>query len=170
MQNTGLLRRIGAMVYDGLLLFAVLMLATVPFIIMRGGEAVEPTGKLVLVYRLSLLAVIYAFFVGYWSTRGRTLGMQSWGLQVINQKGRIPSLGQATLRFISAGIFWALLGLGALLWSAGRHEVAILFWVCFGLGFFWQLWDKEGLALHDRLSGTRTVYIPKQKKETPAEG
>ena len=41
MQNTGLLRRLAAIAYDSLLVIALLALATVPFIAVRGGEPVE---------------------------------------------------------------------------------------------------------------------------------
>ena len=30
-------------------------------------------------------------------------------------------------------------------------------WLALGLGFLWQLWDKDKLAWHDRLSGTHLV-------------
>lgn len=139
MQNTGLLRRIGAMLYDSLLVFAVLFLATTPFIAMRGGDAVESDNNL---YALLMLAVIYVFFVGFWSRPGRTLGMQSWGLQLETFDGGKPSLGQATVRFLAA----------------------ILSCLPLGLGFIWQLWDRDRLTWHDRLSGTKIVYYPKPGK------
>ncbi len=139
MKNASLLRRLGAIVYDTLLLIALLFLATVPFIAVRGGEAVE-AGK--LLYQVSLVIVVYAFFVGFWTWKGRTLGMQSWGLQLEGIDGKLPSIGQASLRFVSA-----LLSLAAL-----------------GLGFLWQLVDRDSMAWHDRLSGTRLVYYPKEKK------
>lgn len=138
MHNTGLLRRIGAIVYDTLLVAAVLFLVTIPFIALRQGEAVEPNDFL---YQLSLLVVTYAFFVGFWTSKGRTLGMQSWGLQLETADQRRATLGQATIRFFAAILSWAVVG----------------------LGFLWQLWDKDKLTWHDRLSGTRLVYYPKKK-------
>lgn len=138
MQNASLLRRIGAILYDTLLVAAVLFLVTVPFIALRRGEAVEPNDFL---YQLSLLVVTYAFFVGFWTSKGRTLGMQSWGLQLEGADQRRASLGQATIRFFAA----------------------ILSWAPVGLGFLWQLWDKDRLTWHDRLSGTRLVYYPREK-------
>ena len=138
MKNTGLLRRIGAILYDTLLVAAVLFLVTIPFIAMRRGEAVEPNDFL---YQLSLLVVTYAFFVGFWTSKGRTLGMQSWGLQLEADDQRRASLGQATIRFFAA----------------------ILSWAPAGLGFLWQLWDRDKLTWHDRLSGTRLVHYPKKK-------
>ena len=94
MQNTGLMRRIAAILYDGLLLFAVLMLTALPFIAIRDGEAVEPRTD--LFYRITLAAVIYIFFVGFWARSGRTLGMQSWRLQLETANGRGVTLGAAT--------------------------------------------------------------------------
>lgn len=137
MQNSGLTRRLAAILYDSLLVTALLFLVTLPFVAARGGEPVEP-GENGL-YQLSLVAVVYVFFVGYWTTRGRTLGMQSWGLQIETADGSPPSLGQASVRFV----------------------VAIASWLALGLGFLWQLWDRDRLTWHDRASGTRLVHYPK---------
>ena len=94
-----------------------------------------------MIYRVVLAAVIYAFFVGFWTRPGRTLGMQSWGLQLETPEGTKPTFTQASLRFFAA----------------------ILSWAPCGLGFLWQLGDKDSLTWHDRISGTRLVYYPKQK-------
>jgi len=138
MQNSGLLRRSGAMLYDALLILALLFLATIPFIAMRSGEPVEAAEN--LPYQLTLGLVIYLFFVGFWSQSGRTLGMQSWGLRAETDDGRIPTIGQASIRFFAA----------------------IISWIPLGLGFLWQLWDKDQLTWHDRLSGTRLIHYPRQ--------
>jgi len=138
-QPAGLLRRLGAILYDVLLLFALLMLATVPFVAVRQGEMVEPADN--TIYQLTLLAVIFAYFTGYWTWRGRTLGMQSWGLQLETPAHQKASPGRCVLRFFAALIAWAPAG----------------------LGFLWQLWDRDKLAWHDRLSRTRLMHYPKRK-------
>ena len=138
MQNTHLIRRISAMLYDGLLVLALLFLATLPFIALRDGEPVE--GSENFVYRVVLGLVIYAFFVGFWMRSGRTLGMQSWRLQMETTEGGDVSLARANIRFFTA----------------------ILSWLPAGLGFLWSLWDKNRLTWHDRLSGTHIVYYPKE--------
>jgi uncharacterized RDD family membrane protein YckC len=139
MKNTSLLRRIAAMLYDGLLILALLFLSTLPFIAARDGEPVEADEN--LIYRLILALVIYGFFVGFWTRSGRTLGMQSWRLQLQAADGNPPTIAAATVRFFAA----------------------ILSWLPCGLGFLWQLWDKDGLTWHDRISKTRIVYFPKEE-------
>ncbi len=138
MQNASLLRRFGAMLYDALLVAALLFLATMPFVAVRGGNIVEPNDN--LFYQLCMLLVIYLFFVGFWTRKGRTLGMQSWGLQLETASGQRASVTTASLRFVAA----------------------IVSWLPLGLGFAWQLWDRDGLTWHDRLSRTRLAYYPKK--------
>ena len=138
MQNTHLIRLVAAMLYDGLLILALLFLATLPFIGFQGGEPVE--GSENLLYRLVLSLVIYSFFVGFWVRSGRTLGMQSWRLQLETMNGDDVSVKTATIRFFAALVSWAPAG----------------------LGFLWSLWDKDSLTWHDRISGTQIVYYPKE--------
>jgi uncharacterized RDD family membrane protein YckC len=136
-QPASLLRRIGAILYDSILMIALLFLATIPFLAASSDEAVEPE---TLAHQLVLAAVIYAFLVGFWCKRGSTLGMLAWGLRVESDDGGLPSIGQASIRFFAS----------------------ILSWLPAGLGFLWQLWDKEELTWHDKLSKTRLMHYPKK--------
>ena len=136
MRNAPLGRRLGAIVYDGLLVIALQLLGTVPFVALAGGDIVEPG---TLTHQLTVLAIAWLFFCGFWSRAGKTLGMQSWRLQIETTDGRRPGLGVATVRFFAA----------------------ILSWLPLGLGYWWQIWDRDGLAWHDRISGTRLRYYPK---------
>ncbi len=138
MQDTPFFRRVAAMLYDGLLILALLFIATLPFIALRGGEPVEASGN--LLYQLILCLIIYSFFVGFWLRSGRTLGMQSWRLQLETMDGGKVSIKSATIRFFAA----------------------LLSWAPAGLGFLWSLWDKDKLTWHDRISKTRIVYYPKE--------
>lgn len=137
MRNASLLRRIGAMTYDGLLLLALMAMATLPFIAVRGGEYVDPGDN--ASYRLALLFVAYLFFVGFWTRSGRTLGMQAWRIQLEKPDGNRADIATASLRFLAA----------------------ILSFLPLGLGFWWQLVDRDNLAWHDRISNTRLRYYPK---------
>ena len=129
-------RRMGSIIYDSLLVLALMFLATLPFIAMRGGEPVAAGDP---AYQLTMLIVAYAFFAGFWTRAGRTLGMQSWGLSLETIDGRKAGFSRSSLRFFSA----------------------LLSWLPMGLGFWWQLWDQDNLCWHDRLSGTRLRVHPK---------
>ena len=136
MENASLGRRLGAIAYDSLLVLALMFLGTLPFVAVREGESVEPGN---LAYQLTMLVIVYLFFIGFWCGYGRTLGLQSWRLRIEAMDGRKPSPGQASVRFFAA----------------------ILSWLPAGLGFWWQLRDPERLTWHDRLSGTRLRYYPR---------
>jgi len=141
MSNCSLPRRFAAIVYDVLLVLALMFLVTIPFIAARGGEPVETSSN--FAYQLTLAALVFLFFTVFWSRSGRTLGMQSWGLRLETADGNVPTFNAAALRFFAA----------------------MLSWLAVGLGFAWQLWDKDKLAWHDRVSGTRLVYYPKPGKD-----
>lgn len=136
-QNASLPRRLGAMLYDGLLVLALIFVGTLPFVAVRGGEPVSPGDR---PYQLTMLLIAYLFFVGFWTRSGRTLGMQSWSLRLETPEGRTPGVAAASLRFFAA----------------------ILSWLPLGLGFLWQLVDRDGLSWHDRLSNTRLVQYPQR--------
>lgn len=139
MSDASLPRRFGAILYDSLLILALLFLGTVPFVVVGGGEPIDPGS---LPYQLALVAIVLSFFIGFWSGYGRTLGMQSWGLRIESADGRRPSVAQSLLRFVAA----------------------IVSWLPAGLGFWWQLWDPGSLTWHDRWSGTRLRYYGKPRK------
>ena len=142
MTSASLSRRFGAIIYDSLLVLALMMLGTLPFVAVREGGSVDPGN---VAHQLTMLAIAYLFFTGFWCAFGRTLGMQSWRLQIETTAGGKPGIGQASLRFFAA----------------------IVSWLPLGLGFWWQLWDKDGLAWHDRWSGTRLRHYTKTGGQSP---
>ena len=138
MKNANLGRRIGAMIYDGLLVFALLLFGTAPFVALREAGLI---GSSILPQQLALGVIIYLFFVVYWTRYSRTLGMQAWGLRIETLAGERPSYRQCSIRFFAA----------------------LVSWLPFAAGFWWQLFDREGCSWHDRLSGTRLRHCPRKK-------
>jgi len=131
-------RRLGALFYDVLLLSAILLLAAMPLPLIP--ETVQHQWPIQFLIRGYLLLVSFAFFAGFWTRNGQTLGMRAWHLSLVNHQGMPPSWGQALLRFVAAPL--------ALLPAL--------------LGLVWLLWDSKSLAWHDRISGTRVLYWPDQ--------
>lgn len=140
--RAGLARRVAAMFYDGLLLVAILMIATALMLPFSGGKAITATDDpwLESAYRLLLGGLVVLFFGTFWTRSGQTLGMASWRLRVEREDGSLLTWGDTTKRLAAA----------------------VLSLLPMGLGFVWMLFDRDGRAWHDRLSRTRVVLLPKR--------
>ena len=125
-------RRFLALNYDLLLVAALLFVATAGAMLVHGGP-VDPTSPL---FRLYLLLVTWAFFVGFWSHGGQTLGMKSWRLRVTKRDGSPLGWNRASLRFLAA-------------------------LATPGIGMLWCLVDRDRQGLYDRIAGSRCVVLPK---------
>jgi len=146
----GLLRRLAALVYDGLLLLALLFLVTACFLPLTGGTAItwERFPVLWLSHKLVVAAVIVGFYGIFWTRRGETLGMTSWRLRVERLDGTLLTWRDTLVR------------IGA----------AVLSWMPLGLGWIWCLVDRDGRSWHDILSQTRVVVLPKVKRRSVSGG
>jgi uncharacterized RDD family membrane protein YckC len=132
--RAGLLRILGAICYDTLLLGAILFFATLMVMPVTGGDAIA-TGN--LPFRIYLLGVCALFFCGFWVHGGQTLGMRAWKIRVVGIDGTGIGWRQALLRF----------------------AMAIVSWLPCGLGFWWMLFDRDSLTWHDRVSKTYIVRV-----------
>ncbi len=142
--TAGLLRRLAAMVYDGLLVLAVLMVVTACFLPFTGGEAVtwDRFPLLVLPYWAALAIATVVYFGLPWTQRGQTLGMATWRLRVQRDDGFLLTWRDVAVR------------LGA----------SVLSWLPAGLGWVWALFERERRTWHDSLSHSRVVVLPKGRK------
>lgn len=125
--------RLGAMLYDGLLIIALWML-TLFVLVAVANDAVYGAAV-----RTILFLELYGFFVYFWISRGQTLGMLAWRLALRTDDGAPLTLAQATLRFFGAAVSAA----------------------CFGLGYLWVLVDPKRRSWGDRLSASHIVRLPK---------
>lgn len=139
-KKPSVVRRLGAMFYDSVLLVGVLMIAigliVVPYGLLTGEELYKHHR---LLEQLYILFIVAAFYVYFWTHGGQTLGMRAWRLRLVTANGGAIGLGVAIKRFLLAVPSIALLGLG--LWIS--------------------MFDRDGLAWHDRQSQTRVILMPK---------
>lgn len=147
--RAGVLRRLGAWLYDVLVVVALLMVAgfvgfgAVQLALVLGwlqlGEYPDTAALLGAsrLYSLYLLSVVLGFYGWFWHTSGQTLGMRAWRLRVQNTDGSRLRISQALIRAASA-----LLGLGN-------------FWV----------WLNPGtkLALQDKIADCEVVILTKEQ-------
>jgi uncharacterized RDD family membrane protein YckC len=127
--------RIAAMIYESLLVTAVVFVASF-IIIPVVGEMHAPWQR--HLFQVYILGVMFAYFSAFWLRSGQTLAMKTWRIRLVSQNGGALSLKQAALRF-----FVAFIGL-----------------LLAGFGFWWALIDRDRQFLHDRIAGTRLVRVP----------
>jgi uncharacterized RDD family membrane protein YckC len=126
------------MVYDSLVLIAlVLTVGAVLVVGLKHGEITSTSPYWRLLLQLSVALVPVVFFVGFWTHGGQTLGMKAWRLVLVTERGTPPGYSRA----------------------AARLAASLLSWLPLGLGYLWLLIDRDHLAWHDRLSGTRLVLV-----------
>ena len=142
-------RCLAAMFYDGLLLLALNFLVAFAVInISTPGVAAQHQQLWVLPgwvrHGLILPAVIITtglFYSYFWVRNQQTLGMQTWHIRIESWNGERLRWRQAMQRFIFAFTGFCLVG----------------------LGYWWSFIDRQGLSLHDRLSKTRIVLVPRER-------
>lgn len=137
--SAGFGRRLAALLYDAVLLAALLVIFTSGAVFLNHGVALErsTSGAWFYLYQAGLVCVVAAYYLVNWIRSGQTLGMRAWRLRTVTESGRPLGWKSAALR----------LGLGALAWAPAA------------LGVLWLYADAEHLALHDRLSRTRVVHL-----------
>ena len=130
----GLGRRLGAMMYDGLLIVAIWM-ATALALVIIANEAIT-SWWLQLVFVLEWVG----FYVHAWRRSGQTVGMMAWRIKTLQESGETPTLAQCLKRM-----------------AVAPFSLVLLF-----AGYLWMYLDKDKLTWHDRFSDTVVVHFPKE--------
>ncbi len=146
----GLMRRLGALFYDCLIIIAIEMMAAgvviavLHALMAMGFFSVTPYADVSdlltnhpiwsPVYTLYLAVVWVYFFVFFWTRAGQTLGMRAWKIQVRNADGSPISATQALIRLATSG---------------------------FGLANLTVPFDPKKRGFHDIWAKTQVVVLPK---------
>lgn len=158
-------RRLGCLLYESTLLFAVVFFAALLYSVLT-----EQRHALAGRHGLTLTAFVLApgaYFTWYWSQTGQTLPMQTWRIRVLTIDGQRLSRLRALLRFVAAWL-WFLPAL-LLAWAAGWHGSGLRLGLLVLLGFVLyalssrlqpqrQFWHD--VLCRTRLVDTRTATPP----------
>lgn len=125
------------MVYESLLVLAVLFIASLPFLYVVGDAQ---SGWRHFAFQVYLVGMLFAYFATFWRRSGQTLAMKTWRIRLDGPDGERVTLKLAAQRYLLAWV--GLLPAGA--------------------GFWWALFDRDRQFLHDRLLGTRLVRVPRK--------
>ena len=132
-KNITLLHRFVVILYDGLLLFAVLFFASIPVV---AGFSITYNSPFYPLYILYIYGVGFLYFGWFWTHGGQTLAMKTWKARLVSSQGDVT---------------W--------LQAAKRYLVALISWLCLGLGFLWSLFRQDNATWHDLFSATRLVSL-----------
>jgi uncharacterized RDD family membrane protein YckC len=124
------------MMYEMLLLIALLMFAALIFLFVFGDATAAPKRYIFQGY---LWLIGAAYFVWNWTRGGQTLAMQTWRIKLTTTSGATLTAKQAMKRYMLASLL-------------------------FGVTFIWALFDREGQFLHDRLSDNKLSLLGKAVK------
>jgi uncharacterized RDD family membrane protein YckC len=150
-----LIRRLAAMLYEGVLLFGVVMAVGLVY-------SVAANQRHGLEHRQGMQAALFlalsVYFIWFWTRGGQTLAMKTWQLRLIRADGMPVTLPQAAARYLLSWIwFWPPL---LLVWLSGWHQLGQIF----GLMLAWILAyaalsriQPQGQFLHDHLCKTRLI-------------
>ena len=122
-----------SLVYEGILLLAVLFLSSYLFLsVARDAQS----GLARAIFQIYLLAICGAYFVFCWTRTGQTLPMKTWRMRIVTEEGGGLSTSRAFRRYMLA--------------IPGMLS---------GISLLWAPFDRERQFLHDRLAGTRIVRL-----------
>lgn len=154
-QTPGLRRRLACFLYEGVLLFGVVMVAGLLYSALTNQRhaLIGQRGM-----QLWLFLVLGAYFVGFWTRQGQTLAMRTWRLRLVDIHGAPVSAWRATARYLLSWL-WFLPALASLGLADLRSGAATALVVLAGVLAYAALarLHPSRQFLHDVLCGTRVV-------------
>ena len=161
----GLARRMAAFVYEGVLLFGVVMIAGYLYgSLTQQRHALQGQAGL----QAFLFVVLAIYFVTFWCRSGQTVALRAWQLRLVTSDGRALGQGRALARYLASWI-WFVPALLSARWS-GLHSAAQIF-VLMAVGVvayaLLALVRPDRQFWHDALCGTRLItWRPAAGRET----
>lgn len=139
-------KRLFATIYDVMILVAlsllygalVTLISTV--VLGNSAENYRPNASGLFV-QIGWVISVLGFYCFFWLRVGQTVAMKAWRLKLVTNSGHPLDLSTCALR--------GVLGFAS--------------FACFGLGYFWQIFDPQKLAFHDRLTKTKVIQLSKEE-------
>lgn len=128
-------QRLLCLLYDFLLLFAVIFMASLVFVPLF--SSIDPL-YFKPFYQFYLLTIMGVYFIWFWTHGGQTLAMQTWKLRLVDANGG----GSITKKQ-----------------AITRYLLALLVYPFFCIGIIWIFFDRDRQFLHDRIAGTRIIKL-----------
>lgn len=144
------------MVYEGMLLFGLIFIATLLFDIVTDSRHAL---KLRVGRQLFLFALISLYFLSAWLKSGQTLAMKTWHIRLQSRTGTPLRIGRLLLRYLLMWVFPLLTALiiEIIATRSGHASLSLLIVFAPFSNFIYTWFDPERQFMHDRLSQTLLV-------------
>tara|TARA_Y100000590_G_scaffold12703_1_gene15423 strand:- start:309 stop:728 length:420 start_codon:yes stop_codon:yes gene_type:complete len=135
MQSASFLKRILALVYDSLLIAAIVLVLSLLLVLVNGGYS--ESGSFVSFIQFFILVFTGPIFYSYFwiVNKGQTTGMQAWRIKLVTTDETELNINKTMLRCLISTISFA----------------------CLGLGYLWILYHKDDLSWSDILTKTKVI-------------
>lgn len=148
-------RRMACWLYEGFLLFATLLIATLLFSVagqMRSG--IDSLRPLLIVF----LAIVGGVYCSWFWSKGQTLPMRVWHIRMVDRLGRPVTQARALLRYFYSSLWFA--PVIAVLQARPHFTLAEAGILLGGWVAFWALLSRlhpQRQFWHDAMAGTRLI-------------
>ena len=157
-------RRLSAFLYEGVLLFGVLMISG---LIYAGLTQMKHALQGTLGFQVFLFLVLGLYFVWFWTHGGQTVAMKAWHIRLVDAEGRAVTWQRASWRYLLSWLWFvpALVSMRSL----GFHSGAAFFGALFAGVVTYALLTRlhpQRQFWHDAVCGTRLVtwrHPPRQR-------
>lgn len=148
------LRRLACFVYEGILLFGVLMISAYLYSsLTQQRHALEGRHGLMAF----LFVILAVYFTWFWANGGQTVAMKAWHIRLVDVRGMPVTQGRAFMRYLAAWMWLmpALIGAGL----SGLHDARAFGLLAAGVVAYAALarLRPDRQFWHDALCGTRLV-------------
>lgn len=154
-------RRLACFMYEGVLLFGVLMIAGYLYSSLTQ-QRHALSGREGLMLFIFLVLAIY--FVGFWTHGGQTVAMKAWHIRLTSANGKSLSQKRAFFRYCLAWLWFmpALL----FVYAAALKSAALIFLLLVAgiMAYAALAWlHPRNQFLHDRICGTQLILVQSTK-------
>ena len=134
--NAGLMRRLLALLYDGILIIGIYM-SYVILVTYLNGSALESQIE-ILFLQFSFIIFIFLFYCYFWKfNNGQTLGMQVWKIKLVSSGNEEININKMVL----------------------RCALSMIFSLVFLSNFIFIIFNKERKTLGDYFSKTKLLKV-----------
>jgi len=151
-------RRLAAFVYEGVLLFGVVMTTALIYagLVQQRNAMVGRNGLMA-----ALFVILGVYFIWFWSHGGQTLAMKSWRIRLVQRDGSAMTPWRSLARYLLSWLWFMPACVVLYLW--GLHSVPMVFGVMLAgvVGYaLVALLHPSRQFLHDVICGTRLTDTP----------